>query len=278
VSELPGIRNEGLLSDHELARGARLRLDWASAQASAVAVLGAAGIDLLHRLGFRVEKVDGVTSLLRTGSRDRAIAVLLNVGETPEGAAARFQNISPISWALDMADRRGLPWVMVVQGDRVRLYPVELGIGVGRRGRTETWIELCTNLMRQDQAALLWLVFSADALKPSGTLEAMLESSKRFASDLALRLRERIYDRVVPGLATGIAEARGVKASTAEELRLTYAMALTVLFRLLFIAYAEDRDLLPFTTNDAYKNRALKTKAQEMAQSATSPGTGTHLW
>jgi hypothetical protein len=167
---------------------------------------------------------------------------------------------------------------MVVQGDRVRLYPVGLGIGVGRRGRTETWIELRTNLMRQDQAALLWLIFSADALKPGGTLEALLESSKRFAADLALRLRERIYDRVVPGLATGIAEARGLKAFTAEELRLTYAMALTLLFRLLFIAYAEDRDLLPFSNNEAYKNRALKTKAQEMAQRAAAPGADTHLW
>jgi hypothetical protein len=277
-TEMPGIRNEGLLSDHELARGARLRPDWANAQASGAPILGAADIDLLRRLGFRVEKVDGVTSLLRTGSRDRAIAVLLNAGETPEGAAPRFQNLSPVSWALTMADRRGLPWVVVVQGDRVRLYPVELAIGVGRRGRTETWIELRTNLMRQDQAALLWLVFSADALKPGGTLEALLDSSKRFASDLAVRLRERIYDRVVPGLATGIAKARGLKAFTAEELRLTYAMALTVLFRLLFIAYAEDCDLLPFTTNDAYKHRALKTKAQEMAQRAAAPGTDTHLW
>jgi hypothetical protein len=122
------------------------------------------------------------------------------------------------------------------------------------------------------------LVFSADALKPGGTLEEMLESSKRFAADLAVRLRERIYDRVVPGLATGIASARGLKVFTAEDLRLTYSMALTVMFRLLFIAYAEDRDFLPFSTNDAYKYRALKTKARELASSPAPPGDGTHLW
>jgi hypothetical protein len=277
-TELPGVRNEGLLSDHELTRGTLHRLDWNKAQASASPLLGAMGMDLLRRLGFGIEKVDGVTSLLRTGARDRAIAVLLDASETPEGAASRFQNLSPVSWALTMADQRNLPWVVVVQGDRVRLYPVELGIGVGRRGRTETWIELRTGLMRQDQAALLWLVFSADALKPGGTLEEMLESSKRFAADLAVRLRERIYDRVVPGLATGIAKARRLKAYTADELRLTYAMALTVLFRLLFIAYAEDRDLLPFTTNEAYKNRALKTKARELFERAAPPGSGTSLW
>ena len=42
-------------------------------------------------------------------------------------------------------------------------------------------------------------------------------------------------------------------------------MALTVLFRLLFIAYAEDRDLLPYRSNDAYRRRSLKQKAQELA-------------
>jgi hypothetical protein len=277
-TELPGIRNEGLLSDHELARGARLRSDWASAQTRATPALGAAGMEFLRRLGFGIEKADGVTSLLRAAARDRAVAVLLDAGETPEGAAPRFQNLSPVSWALTMADQRNLPWVVVVQGDRIRLYPVELGVGVGRRGRTETWIELRTGLMRQDQAALLWLIFSADALAPKGTLEELLENSKRFAADLAFRLRERIYDRVIPGLATGIAQARGLKTFTADDLRLTYSMALTVLFRLLFIAYAEDRDLLPFSGNEAYRRRALKTKAQELASSTTAPGTGTHLW
>ncbi|MHB0710087.1 hypothetical protein ACX4M1_09540 [Roseomonas mucosa] len=88
-----------------------------------------------------------------------------------------------------MADQRNLPWVVVVQGDRVRLYPVELGVGVGRRGRTETWIELRTGLMRQDQAALLWLIFSADALKPSGTLE-------RFSIRLHRILRQRSSWRI----------------------------------------------------------------------------------
>ncbi len=43
-------------------------------------------------------------------------------------------------------------------------------------------------------------------------------------------------------------------------------MALTVLFRLLFVAYAEDRDLLPYRTSEPYRNRSLKRKAQELAE------------
>jgi hypothetical protein len=43
-------------------------------------------------------------------------------------------------------------------------------------------------------------------------------------------------------------------------------MALYVLFRLLFIAHGEDRDLRPFRTHDSYWRRALKTKARELLE------------
>ena len=65
-------------------------------------------------------------------------------------------------------------------------------------------------------------------------------------------MRERIYKEVVPRLARAIVDARKLKNPSAQELDLTYRMGLTALFRLLFIAYAEDRDLLPYRTNDAY--------------------------
>jgi hypothetical protein len=127
----------------------------------------------------------------------------------------------------------------VVQGTRIRLYPTEQGVGVGRRGRTETYVECQPALLRDDHAGYLWLLFSAEALSVNGTLSQLLESSRRFAGDLAERLRDRIYTEVVPALAAGIAVARGHKASTAHDLDLNYQMALTVLFRLLFIAYED---------------------------------------
>lgn len=58
-------------------------------------------------------------------------------------------------------------------------------------------------------------------------------------------------------------------------------MSLTVLFRLLFVAYAEDRDLLPYRFNEAYRRRSMKQKAQELAE-AVSKGIpisdGHHHW
>lgn len=73
-------------------------------------------------------------------------------------------------------------------------------------------------------------------------------------------------------------EARGLKKPTASDLDLTYRMALTVLFRLLFVAYAEDRDLLPYRMSEPYRIRSLKRKAQELAdqfraETPVTPGT-----
>lgn len=277
-SDLPGIRNEGLLSEHELRRSVCSADAWTRAQAKGAAVLGSSGLAMLRRLNFGVEKADGVTSLLTAGERQRAVAVLLDDTETLEDATPRFQALSPVAWALNAATRRSLPWVVMVQEDRIRLYPVDLGVGVGERGRTDTWIELRLALMRRDQAALLWLTVSADALAQGGTLETLLANSRRFAADLAVRLRERIYDRVVPRLAAGIAAARAMTNPTPGDLRLTYGMALVVLFRLLFIAYAEDRDFLPYASNSAYRDRALKKKALELARTTAPAGTGPRIW
>lgn len=278
--DLPGIRNEGLFSHHEIAAGARRHPDWTDAGQRARGVIGRQNEDLLRALGFTIQRLGAVTAILASGDRHRAAAVLLRQGETPEAAAERFQGASPVSWALAQADARNLPWVVVVQGDRLRLYATGIGVGVGRRGRTETWIELQTALMRDEDAALLWLILSAPALLPGGSLDRLLDSSRDHAGDLARRLRERIYRDVIPPLARGIAAARRLTAPDEAALRLTYEMALTVLFRLLFIAYAEDRDLLPYRSMETYRHRALKTKAREFAAHlpAPPPAPGAGLW
>ena len=264
-TDLPGITNEGLLSLHELTSGTRRRNDWDNACRQAASVRGKSGKEMLHALGFNTEPLDNLTELLTTGKTRTAVAVLLKSGEIPETRNSRFNNTSPVSYALTKADKEGLSWVVMVQDNQVRLYNTE-NVGVGRRGRTETYIECQPALLSSDDIGLLWLLFSADALKKDGTITSILEESKRFAADVASKLRERIYDIVVPELATGIAEARAIKNPSKDDIDLTYQMALMVLFRLLFIAYAEDRDLLPYKGNEAYRKRSLKQKAVDLAE------------
>ena len=263
---LPGISNEGLLALHELRHGTPGRKDWHQAGHSAARILQKQDGDLLRALGYSVERIDNLTSLLRSGDRRVAVAVMLRETESPEGGTARFNNLSPVSYALAKADTENLPWVLVSQRNRLRLYSTDMNAGVGRRGRTETFIECQPQLLSDDDLAYLWLIYSAEALRPGGSMADLLESSHRFAGDLAERLRERIYDIVVPVLAQGISDARGLDNPSPADLQQTYEMALTVLFRLLFIAYAEDRDLLPYRLNAAYRRRSLKQKAQELAQ------------
>ena len=272
-TELPGIHNEGLLATHNLRHGVRHRVDWNAAGRKAREAVGTRALELLGALGFRVAPLDNLTHILMSGDdgqRRTALAVLLHDRESAEAGSPRFNSLSPVTYALKKADDENLSWVLMVQGNRLRLYSTATDRGVGRRGRTETYVECQTPLLADPDLAYLWLIFSAEALPPDGSLDQILEESRRFAGDLAERLRERIYDHVVPGLARGIADARNVGPATAPELARTYDMALTVLFRLLFIAYAEDCDLLPYRTNDAYRRRSLKQKAQDLAQQATN--------
>ena len=263
---IPGFRNEGLIALHELQHGTRDPSDWTNAMGRAGAAAGKRGQQLIEALGFRLERIDNLTHLLRSGDRRTALAVMLQESESHEAGTDRFNGLSPVSYALATADNEDLKWVVMVQGSRIRLYSTKADTGVGRRGRTETYIECQPSLLSDDHLPFLWLLFSADALVSGGSLHDIIAESHRFAGDLALRLRERIYDDVVPTLAKGIAEARKLEDPNPAELEKTYEMALTVLFRLLFIAYAEDRDLLPYQFNEAYRRRSLKQKAQELAK------------
>ena len=262
---LPGLNNEGLLALHELEHGVPRRPDWAEAKRKAQAALDKRDRELLNALGFSIEPLDNLTSLLRSGQRRTALAVMLRESESAEAGSPRFNSLSPISYAFKKADDENLSWVILTQGSRIRLYATDVDVGVGRRGRTETYVECQPSLLADEHSPYLWLLFSAEALVPDGSLRQILAGSQRFAGDLADRLRERIYDHVVPKLARGIADARGIDRPRPQDLARTYEMALTVLFRLLFIAYAEDRDLLPYRYNDAYRRRSLKQKAQELA-------------
>ncbi|MBI1900483.1 MAG: hypothetical protein HYS13_05125 [Planctomycetia bacterium] len=106
----------------------------------------------------------------------------------------------------------------------------------------------------------------AKPLIDGGTVERLLEESKRFAGSMAEGLRVRIYEEVIPVLAEGLAKARGLRKPSPAKLAETYEMAMTVLFRLLFIAYGEDKDLLPYRWNELYRHRSLKHKARELLE------------
>lgn len=263
------MRNEGLFSLHALKSfDLGSQGEAGPTRSNAIDKAGPAskrrGRQLLDRLGYSLQDADNLTLLLKSDDRRRALAVLLQPDENPDSIQERFGSLSPVSYALTKANNEDLPWVILIRNGRLRLYPTDVQTGVGRRGRTETFVELDLRVIRPDQLAYLWLIFSAEALTDDGTVSQILEQSTRFAGELAKQLRERIYTEVVPRLARSVAKARNLENPSPQDLDLTYRMALTILFRLLFIAYAEDGDLLPYRTNEAYRRRSIQQKAHEI--------------
>jgi hypothetical protein len=280
---LPGLRNVGLLATHELTAGVPQRGDWADAVRRSAPLLEEQGPQLVKRLGFGLQPSGTSASLLTVNGTGRVVAVFCDASEPFDAAAQRFDGSSPVSHALAVADRHKVDWAMLTRGSEVRLYAARPDTGVGRKGRAETFVEVNLALLDQQRAGYLHLLFSADALTEDGIIEEILGSSTRFAADLATRLRDRVYFETVPALAAAAAR-RIAPEPTRSELAAAYEQVMVILFRLLFVAYAEDKDLLPYRSNSLYEARSLKRLAIDTTRqhkAGTPPNyssTSTALW
>jgi len=264
-SPVPGLRNVGLLATHELTAGVREMAEWPNAVSRSTPLLLMRGRRLVERLGFSVEPLGVNTSMLMIGGRNRAVAVFCDEDEPFDAPAQRFDGASPVARGLAVADQQNVDWVILTRASEIRLYAARADTGVGRKGRSETFVEVNLSLLPQDQAGFLHLLFSAEALVDGGTFERILGNSERFAAELATRLRERIYFDTVPALAKAVASRLGHDPSD-EELDDAYEQVMLILFRLLFVAYAEDKDLLPYSTNNHYHHHSLKQIARRLLE------------
>ena len=212
-SELPGIRNHGMLATHELRDGVPQR------QRLGRRVRARAPAPRLERPRPRREArlprrapLDSHDSFSASATLD----VLSPCSSTrprssrhpPPGSATRARS----SHALAYADRAELPWVVVTRGTQIRLYSAKPDVGVGRKGRADTYVEANLALVPDDRAGYLTLLFSADALKTDGTLTEILETSRDYAAALGARLRDRVYEEAVPNLALALAGSHGDRA------------------------------------------------------------------
>ena len=124
-----------------------------------------------------------------------------------------------------------------------------------------------------------WLFFRGQAFdplpdteQPTCWLDTVVQGSRDYAKRLGERLKERIFVEIFPHLARGFLEDRkkrldNGKRPADEELKDTFEATLTLLYRLLFLLYAEARDLLPIR-EAAYKAASLKQIKEEVAEHA----------
>jgi hypothetical protein len=280
----PGFRNEGLFATHVLEQQTD-RADWGDLCGRSKKLLASRGDQLLTGLGYSIEPVkDGMVLRDASDGSRRAAAVLLSDDESFDNPLSRFHGSNAVTHGLALARREGVDWLIVHGGTVVRLFPVDPDIGVGRKGQTQTFAEVDLTLLTEDKSGYLALLFSPQALNPGGIVWQLLGDSSRWATALSDRLRDRIYEDVIPTLAVGMAGSMHVtdlpKAEQRAALDEAYHRAMIVLFRLLFVAYAEDRGFLPYGVNDTYTSNALKTLGRRILDEPEQgfSKTSTSMW
>ena len=277
-----GFSNHFLFAAYHLQRDVPRRADWAANAERAAEIAPKRGRELINALGFTSDDAPGGALVLRssTGSR-RAIAVLLDESEHFDQKSPRYQ-LSPVAHGLELAKREDVQWVIVMRQTTLRLYPGRDGVGVGQRGQSETYFELDLAFLDDDFAALLPLVFSAEALEKGGSTDQILDGSGRYAADLGTRLRDRVYLDVVPLLAVAVAQRLPTlgRAIDQEGLTLAYRLAMRILFRLLFQAYGEATELLPAGRNKEYDSNSLQHFVQSALTAADDDfsDTASSIW
>jgi len=97
-------------------------------------------------------------------------------------------------------------------------------------------------------------------------LDRVLEDSNQYAVELEADIKERAYD-VVEILCRGFAAGFSHDQLTEQTLKTVYDNSLTLLYRLLFVFYAEARELLPLTTNQSYREKySIHKLTQEIGE------------
>lgn len=265
LPEVGGVRNHSLFATHHLLDRVPNRPDWTGLCDQSIGLLHLRREDLIEALGFQLEP-SGQAVLLRSQGNARAMALFLGEGENPEAVNTRFNGMTPVAWAIARATADNIPYVIVERGDQIRIHASRKDAA----RRAGAFVELNLPLLTAADAGYLKLLFSAESLSDGGEFERLLGESHDFALSLGDRLRARVYEDAVPAIAAALIWHHQDAGGDTDEASLAglYNQTLLVLFRLLFVAYSEDRGLLPLQTNDLYRQRSLKHLARELADLA----------
>ncbi|MXW12386.1 MAG: N-6 DNA methylase [Synechococcus sp. SB0662_bin_14] len=161
-----------------------------------------------------------------------------------------------------------LRWGILSNGRCWRLYYA------GARSVAEEFfeIDLPEVLRRQDRHGLklFVLLLRPQAFAPDGNSQSLhqfiLSEGRRYEERVAANLSDMVFHQVFPRLAKALAAAAedaGRPLTAPSSLAQVREAALTLLYRFLFILYAEDRGLLP-VQNPGYNNYSLRQRRDDV--------------
>jgi type I restriction-modification system DNA methylase subunit len=181
-----------------------------------------------------------------------------------------FTNINPSFQIVNYLVGANVDWGILTNGKLWRLYYQKAS------SRSSTFYELVLEdlLLKGDPEAFLYfyLFFRKEAFLKDAQgktfLDRVFEGSTDYAAELSDSLKVKVFEKIFPHLARGFLHYRknelGIDSETNETLNEIYSATLTLLYRLLFILYAEDRDLLP-KNEPNYFQRSLAHLKQRVA-------------
>lgn len=250
--------HEGRLADawDPVADGANFDGDWRSP---------------LVKLGWGINRLEPVGYLLRAGERPAAVV-------HPKSNAEDFDRLDaegrPPEGVLATACRtNGARFGILACGNRYRLFDC------GPTASTAQWLDLDAALLTDDRRSLLGLL--SPAYLADGGLDDARRDAHLFGAALQRRLDSTIRAHALPALAIGLeqwAHAESLDLRADECRAELQQAALTLLFRLLFVLYAEGAGFLPMSI-PAYRRRSLSELVAEARQSsAMLSEASTALW
>ncbi len=168
--------------------------------------------------------------------------------------------------------RTGVRWGILTNGRHWRLYERELS----RTGGVYYEVDLPALLEQNDPEPFRYFFhfFRREAFLPDeeglSFVERVLKGSQEYAVQVGERLRENVYD-ALRILIDGFLRfpTNRLSADDPEMLQRVYEKSLIVLYRLLFLLYAEDRGLLPIS-HIVYRDYCLQKIHREVNESLRS--------
>jgi hypothetical protein len=158
----------------------------------------------------------------------------------------------------------GAPFGLLAAGSRLRLFEASPALG----SAAARYLDLDTAALQADDRPFLALL--APAMLAQGGFDSLVEEARAFGTALRKRIDERIRQGVLPTLGHALGRWARVQGrdpaddAVREELE---RAALTLVFRLLFLAYAESARYLP-VDQASYRKVSLAALVDEAAETA----------
>ncbi len=196
----------------------------------------------------------------------------LNDTDTKDTLDTRDPTAQTVKYLDDVyhASQGCIQWAILTNGKEWRLFYYR----AASRSGNFFEINLENIITKNDREKFLYfyLFFSRDAFIPDLAtgktwLDLHLDGSEAYAKVVSGRLKELIFDEVFEGLAEGFIHYRRTELSILEETdeskKEIFKGCLMLLYRLLFLLYAESRNLLP-VEEDSYRRVSLKKLKQDI--------------